>query len=359
MLQGVYANLSQDPKQYAINGFVPSGDIAPAKRGFGVAETELALSANVDDKIYGNLIFSLVARQHRRGRGGLRRVHRAAGRITPKFGRFLSSIGYLNDQHQHLWDFYDAPLPYQAFLGGQFSSDGLQLKWIAPTDVFSSSAPKSARLSFPGTDRNSNGVGSVAAYVHVGGDSARATAGAPALLPGLRPRSAVPQATTPALDAAGCSGKASWRSPTSSGSRRPTATREHELQAAGRVLLAQGNGRPHLRQRRRARAHLDVELLVAAERLVRRRRLPVHAVLARGARYDRLYTGSVDYGANGAYLARSRTRQALLGDVRLDASEFSRFRLQWQQSQIQRDFTDNQLFVQYILTLGAHGAHKF
>src|SRR4029453_3912762 len=33
VLQGVYANLSQDPDKYAIAGFVPSGDIAPAKRG--------------------------------------------------------------------------------------------------------------------------------------------------------------------------------------------------------------------------------------------------------------------------------------------------------------------------------------
>ena len=41
VLQGVYANLSQDPNKYAINGFVPSGDIAPAKRGFSIAESEL------------------------------------------------------------------------------------------------------------------------------------------------------------------------------------------------------------------------------------------------------------------------------------------------------------------------------
>ena len=41
VLQGVYANLSQDPNKYVINGFVPSGDIAPAKRGFSIAESEL------------------------------------------------------------------------------------------------------------------------------------------------------------------------------------------------------------------------------------------------------------------------------------------------------------------------------
>ena len=42
VLQGVYANLSQDPNQYAIAGFAPSGDIGPAKRGFSIAESELA-----------------------------------------------------------------------------------------------------------------------------------------------------------------------------------------------------------------------------------------------------------------------------------------------------------------------------
>lgn len=45
VLQGAYASLSQDPNQYRIAGFVPSGDIAPAKRGFSIAESELRLSA--------------------------------------------------------------------------------------------------------------------------------------------------------------------------------------------------------------------------------------------------------------------------------------------------------------------------
>jgi hypothetical protein len=56
--------------------------------------------------------------------------------LVPKFGRFLSGVGYVNEQHQHVWDFFDAPLPYQAFFGSQFRSDGLQLKWVAPTETF-------------------------------------------------------------------------------------------------------------------------------------------------------------------------------------------------------------------------------
>ncbi len=171
MLQGVYANLSQDPNRYAIHGFVPSGDIAPPKRGFSIAESELGLSANVDDKFYGNLIFSLAPDNSIEVEEAYGVFSAAPYGFAPKFGRFLSAIGYLNDQHQHVWDFYDAPLPYQAFLGGQFHSDGLQLKWVAPTEIFLEFGGEIGDgSSFPGTDRNKNGIGSGAAYIHAGGD---------------------------------------------------------------------------------------------------------------------------------------------------------------------------------------------
>jgi hypothetical protein len=40
-------------------------------------------------------------------------------------------------------------------------------------------------------------------------------------------------------------------------------------------------------------------------------------------------------------------------------SEFSRVRLQLAQDKSMIGITDNQLTVQYIMSLGAHGAHKF
>ena len=79
-----------------------------------------------------------------------------------------------------------------------------------------------------------------------------------------------------------------------------------------------------------------------------------------GARYDRLDPGHVDYGSNVTYLeapAFHPERYTLMVDY--TPSEFSRVRLQWGQSKTQAGVTDNQLFLQYILTLGAHGAHKF
>ena len=79
-----------------------------------------------------------------------------------------------------------------------------------------------------------------------------------------------------------------------------------------------------------------------------------------GVRYDWLNPGSVDYGTNGAYLGSTSfnpQRTAVMLDW--TPSEFSRFRVQFQQAKLRPDFTDNEIFVQYILTLGAHGAHNF
>src|SRR2546430_8949286 len=55
--------------------------------------------------------------------------------ISVKAGRFFSGIGYLNPQHAHTWDFVDNPLAYQAMLGTQFGDDGVQLTWLAPTEI--------------------------------------------------------------------------------------------------------------------------------------------------------------------------------------------------------------------------------
>ncbi|TMH58917.1 MAG: hypothetical protein E6H55_13590 [Betaproteobacteria bacterium] len=91
--------------------------------------------------------------------------------LVPKFGRFFSGLGYMNEQHQHAWDFIDAPLAYQAFLGGQYANDGLQVKWIAPTDqFFEFGAEVGNGDNFPGSARNKNGVGSGVIYAHTGGD---------------------------------------------------------------------------------------------------------------------------------------------------------------------------------------------
>jgi hypothetical protein len=79
-----------------------------------------------------------------------------------------------------------------------------------------------------------------------------------------------------------------------------------------------------------------------------------------GLRYDRLNPGDPDYGANDAYLAMPGFHpQRYTFMVDWTPSEFSRVRLQYARNDMRPEVTDNEWFLQYILTLGAHGAHKF
>ena len=365
VLQGVYANLSQDPKQYSVAGFAPSGDIAPAKRGLSLAESELALSANVDDKIFGNLIFSLSPENTVAVEEAYGVFTALPNGFTPKFGRFFSSVGYLNDQHQHVWDFYDAPLPYQAFFGSQFRSDGLQLKWVAPTDTFVElGAEVGNGTSFPGAERNRNGIGSVAAYGHAGGDVGAShswRAGLSYLHLHPQDRQYTQTDLTGADAQLGFSGQSQlaiadfvWKYAPNGNARNTNFKVQGEYfwrKETGKVTYDR-DGAFGLTNTSDYSSRQSGWYLSGVYQFMPQWRV--------GARYDRLDPGTVDYGTNSAYLGSSSfspQRYALMFDY--TPSEFSRFRLQYQQSKLRPELTDNQLFIQYILTLGAHGAHKF
>jgi hypothetical protein len=87
-----------------------------------------------------------------------------------------------------------------------------------------------------------------------------------------------------------------------------------------------------------------------------------------GYRYDTLRYGTVSNGivdnglgptaADFPVLANhSPTRNTLMLDW--SPTEFSRLRLQLASDKSRLGVTDNQVLVQYIYSLGAHGAHKF
>ena len=86
-----------------------------------------------------------------------------------------------------------------------------------------------------------------------------------------------------------------------------------------------------------------------------------------GYRYDRLSAGTTSIGLvnSGALKAAdfpilnayNPTRNTFMVDW--SPSEFSRLRLQYARDRPQFGTADNQVFLQYIMSLGAHGAHKF
>ena len=372
ILNGTYANLSHDPAKYRLQGFMPSGgEVGPGLRSFSLGESELGVAANIDPTFSGHLTASITADDRIAVEEAVFERQGVFEGASLKAGRFLSSIGYLNSQHAHAWDFVDAPLAYQAFFGGQMQTDGIHLHWLAPTERFVEiGAELGAGRGFPGNDSSRNGIGSAALFAHVGDDIGEG---------------------------------ASWRGGVSYVRNRARARTYDDVNAAGLPVTNAFDGRSgtwivdgiykwapggnatrtNLKLqgeyfRRTENGTLSYDVLAAAGGASGGYRATqsgwyLQAVYQfmpmwrAGLRYDRLDSGTPAIGlvsagtlsaADFPILQAARpSRTTLMVDYSL--SEFSRFRLQLAADRSNPVSTDRQLFLQYIMSLGAHGAHTF
>lgn len=173
ILDGQYATYSSDAEA-DIPGFVLGPETEFAPEGFSVGESELVIEANIDDQFHG---WTTIALENEDGdtvvaleEAYINTLALPHG-LAVKFGRFFSDIGYQNHQHAHAWEFADAPLVYRSFLGNQLGDDGLQLRWVAPTDVFLEFGGELLRGDgFPAGDDGQDDIGAWTAFAHVGGD---------------------------------------------------------------------------------------------------------------------------------------------------------------------------------------------
>lgn len=376
ILTGTYVNTSQNPdRPYRIQGFVPTlGEAMPTARSFNLGESELAISANVDHLFRGTLRASL-APDNTVGveEASIQTLGLGQG-FNIKAGRFLSGVGYLNEQHPHEWDFADAPLPYQAFFGFNLGMDGVQARWLAPTETFFEIGAEAARArSFPSRDetRNKNGFMSGALFAHVGGD----VGASHSWKTGLSYFQTKPNGRT-------------YDDPLASGVTQ-TFTGTSKTWIADFVWKWAPQGNPQYRNfkvqgeyfRRTENGAFGYDDSGAGG--------PVGAVDGGyrstqsgwyaqavyqfmptwrvGLRHDRLSSGNAQIGvvqeglvpmAAMPYLESYNPRR---NSVMVDwsPSEFSRVRLQYNRDQSRPDMTDNVIWLQYIMSLGAHGAHKF
>jgi len=173
-LQGQYAGYKQDPAAYELPGFMLGGEAGLNEEGFGLGHGELVMSSNIDDRFYGKL--TLVIADHEGTteteleEAFIETVGLDYG-LTIKAGRFFSDIGYLNNQHNHAWDFIDAPLIYRGLFGNQLIDDGLQLRWLAPTDLYLQLGAEFARGErFPSGGAGNDGKGTSMLFAELGGD---------------------------------------------------------------------------------------------------------------------------------------------------------------------------------------------
>ena len=174
IFEGLAWDYQNDPEEYLIPGLPLGGEAGPAPQGLSLGETEIDISANVDDKFTAWLTTPLVIEEGEIAieveEAWIETTALPAG-FSARFGRFFSTIGYLNEKHAHSWDFADQPLAYQVFLGNQYIDDGLQFRWLAPTDLFLELGGEVMRGDrYPAAGANNSGFGSYTLFARTGGD---------------------------------------------------------------------------------------------------------------------------------------------------------------------------------------------
>jgi hypothetical protein len=175
IFQGQAWAYDQDPESYQVPGFPMGGETGPAPEGLSLAETEIVISANVDDKFTAMLTVPIAIEDGEVAveleEAWVETLALPAG-FSLRMGRFYADIGYLNDKHFHSWDFADQPLVYQAFLGGQYLDDGLQMRWLAPTDFYLELTGELLRGGrYPAGGAAHSGLGSTTLGMKTGGDA--------------------------------------------------------------------------------------------------------------------------------------------------------------------------------------------
>jgi hypothetical protein len=370
ILTGNYASLSQDPATYRVAGFIPppAGE-GPGERSFNLDESELTLTSNVDPYFFANFTAAIQGDNSIEIEEAYFKTLALNNGFTVKGGRFFSGIGYLNEIHSHNWDFVDQPLVYQVFLAGQFAQDGIQVRWLAPTDYFIElGAEAGSGRSFPGTQRNSNSLGSDALFAHLGGDVGDSTSWRLGVS-WLDARSTdrayadVDQIGAPVTNAfTGTSrtwivdGTLKWAP-----HGDPT---QHQLKLQGEYMHRTEDGQLafDVTGQNLAGAYSSSQSGWYVQGVYEFRQR-----WRAGLRYDSMNSGAPSIGLVNAGVLTPADFPSLVPaspertTVMLDwsPSEFSRLRAQYAWDQARTRERDEQLLLQYIFAIGAHGAHKF
>ncbi len=168
ILNGRWVNVS-DHVEYSVPGFFLGEEIGPGDDGLQLGESELNISANADDLFYASTTIAF-GEEAEIEEAYIQTLALGNG-FNIKTGKFFSSIGYLTSKHAHTDDFASRALPYEMFLGGQYGDAGIQITWLAPTNLFWESGFEIFRGdSFPASGAEHSGMGVWSVFTHTGGD---------------------------------------------------------------------------------------------------------------------------------------------------------------------------------------------
>lgn len=366
-LDGRYGSYSND-SEYELPGFMLGGEASRGEQGFNLGHNELSFSSNVDDMFFGKLT-TVVAEHEGETEVELEEAYIETLSIgdgfTIKAGRFYSDIGYMNNQHPHAWDFTDASLVYRGLFGGQLIDDGLQFSWLVPTQTYFKLGIEATRGGrFPAGGAANDGNGAYAVFAKFGGDVGVSHAwqlGFSHWRADIENRaSATHEHGAGVIEVPIYSGESSvngidfvWKWAPNGNSREQNLKIQTEYFVRDEEGTVELDGSSPLE----STTYLGEQsgwYLQSVYQFIPRWRI--------GYRYDRL--DSDNQGSDSAVLleagldneGHTPERSTLMLDY--SHSEYSRIRLQVSKDDSYED-SDTLMFIQYIVTLGAHGAHRF
>ncbi len=150
ILNGNYYQDGIDGEGAALVGeaFQPSGDghnhgtddghgHDTTRNGFNFTEAELAFSATVDPYFDASLYLAVDGDGNLDLEEGWFQTRSLPYGLKVKGGKFLSGFGYINQQHPHQWDFADQNLAYLNLLGDHgLQGTGVQVTWLPDLPLY-------------------------------------------------------------------------------------------------------------------------------------------------------------------------------------------------------------------------------
>jgi len=363
ILDGRFASYQNPPNQYHIPGFAMGEESGLASEGFAIGESELTASANVDQNFRGQMTASFgndAGNTTTSIEEAFFETLSLGNGVTIRGGRFKSAVGYLNQQHAHAWDFADAPLVYRALWNSSYTDDGVRVSWVAPTDLFLEIGMEGfSGEHFPSGGNASSGAGAKVLFVNVGGDfdeSQSWQAGISRYSASVDQRESATLTDTSSFtgdsDVSGLNAIYKW-APNGNYKERffKLQTEYFHRDESGDVsLLTSGNKTTY-------KGTQDGFYLQGIYQFMPQWRT--------GLRYDALHSNNKGNDLVGSNVlseadltGQGINPKCISAMLEWDASEFSRIRLQFNHDQSYPN-TDNQVTLQYTMSMGAHGAHTY
>lgn len=358
ILNGKYSSFSEGESD--IKGFGTPGEGARGEEGFKIGESELNASANIDDKFRGNLTTSFVNED---GNDGIE-IEEAFVQTLPgiglpkgisiKAGRALWTFGYLNEQHGHADDFADRPLPYRVFLNNAYNDDGAEISYVLPTDFYSEIGGGVFRGDdYPFGSAGGAGKGAWSIFSRVGGDLGDNQT--------WRIGGYVLEGDTAGRlsneDVVNFKGESNLYAADIRYTWAPTGNaNEQEVLFQGEYFLRKEKG-----------IYDDIDAVTGAIAFddhasgwYAQSIYKFDPQWRVGYRYSQLQSPDTPAGLAGSLLdSEGHNPDAHAMMVDWSNSEFSRIRLQYNHESPRKGSDDNQILLQYIMSLGAHGSHKY